>query len=414
VLELSATALDSSAQARHNPQLLSRAVARLFKDEVMYRGLLRLFAVFLLTGSFVSTATWAETGAQLFTGTLGKSSIVLEINPRTGEGRYFYKKYRKDLPLDGALDGETLVLEEGSRIDDSRPTLRLRPTTDGWYGEWTSTAGKSLKIKLQPAVIPDVADDALPFFTTLHDKYPYEYLRLQGVTLKKGNIDTFMGYTLQWWSEAKSGASLFEVVSGYSPQARERINQYLMARLWGEVDAHFSCAGSYSQSSQPLWLSSSVMSARISTEYYCGGAYPDQNNESLNFDAQTGKLLTLEDVLWVGQGKPFHYVEGLEGASTVSSADYYNYRSKEFSPWLVAQLLKLYSREMTVVAECENECGYDEQDPWAFSSWYFSANGITVTPSYPHVAAVCGYVEWGVLPYDLIKQHPGGVPLQLP
>ena len=69
---------------------------------------------------------------------------------------------------------------------------------------------------------------------------------------------------------------------------------------------------------------------------------------------------------------------------------------------------------MTVVAEGENECGYDEQEPWAFPSWYFSANGITFTPSYPHVAAVCGYVEWGVLPYDLIKQHPGGVPLQLP
>jgi hypothetical protein len=290
----------------------------------------------------------------------------------------------------------------------------LQPKLDGWSGEWSNPDGKILKVELQPAKLPDVPAGALPYFTELHDKNPYEYLRLQGLQLVKGKTETFMGYTVQWWSEAKSGASLFEVVSGYSPQARDRINQYLMARLWGEVDAHFSCAGSYSQSSQPLWLSSSVMSARIATEYYCGGAYPDQNNESLNFDTQTGKLLTLEDVLWVGQGKPFHYVEGLEGASTVSSADYYNYRSKEFAPWLVAQLLKLYSTEMTVVAEGENECGYDEQEPWAFPSWYFSANGITFTPSYPHVAAVCGYVEWGVLPYDLIKQHPGGVPLQLP
>lgn len=381
----------------------------------MYRGLLRISGMLMLIGLVLSTRIWADDNKQVYTGTLGKAAIVVEIDTRYSEGRYFYKKYRKDLALDISKEDDALVMAEGAAMDGhSRPTLRLQPKLNGWSGEWSNPDGKILKVELQPAKLPDVPAGALPYFTELHDKNPYEYLRLQGLQLVKGKTETFMGYTVQWWSEAKSGASLFEVVSGYSPQARDRINQYLMARLWGEVDAHFSCAGSYSQSSQPLWLSSSVLSARIATEYYCGGAYPDQNNESLNFDTQTGKLLTLEDVLWVGQGKPFHYVEGLEGASTVSSADYYNYRSKEFAPWLVAQLLKLYSTEMTVVAEGENECGYDEQEPWAFPSWYFSANGITFTPSYPHVAAVCGYVEWGVLPYDLIKQHPGGVPLQLP
>ncbi|WP_426157580.1 hypothetical protein [Pseudomonas sp. TSRC2-2] len=416
MLELSVTALDSSAQARHNPQLLSRAVARLFRDEVMCRGLLRLFTVFCLTGSFVSTAAWAETGAQLFTGTLGKSSIVLEINPRTGEGRYFYKKYRKDLPLDGALDGETLVLEEGSRMDDSRPTLRLQPTTDGWYGEWTSTAGKSLKIKLQPAVVPDVPDDALPFFTTLHDKYPYEYLRLQGVTLKKGNIDTFMGYTLQWWSEPKTGTSLFEVVSGYSLEERRRINQQLMARLWSEVLSSYGCSGSYAQSSQPLWMSSTVMSVLISSDYFCGGAYPDQSQDALNFDTKTGRLLTLDDVLWVGQGKPLHFQrEGDFGGEASGSSDSWsNYRSEELAPWLVAQLLKLYPSEMTVTPEGENDCNYDESYPWQFPGWHFTQLGIKLEPSFPHVAAVCGFVDWSVLPYTIVKQHPGGVALQLP
>lgn len=352
----------------------------------------------------------------MFTGTLGKSSIVLEINPRTGEGRYFYKKYRKDLPLDGALDGETLVLKEGSRMDDSRPTLRLQPTTDGWYGEWTSTAGKSLKIKLQPAVIPDVPDDALPFFTTLHDKYPYEYLRLQGVTLKKGKTDTFMGYTLQWWTEPKTGTSLFEVVTGYSLEERRRINQQLMARLWGEVLSSYGCSGSYAQWSQPLWMSPTVMSVRISSDYYCGGAYPDQSHDALNIDTKTGKLLTLDDVLWVGQGKPLHYeeYEDFAAGSPGSSTAWSNYRNTELAPWLVAQLLKLYPNEMTVTPEDENDCGYDEDYPWHYPGWYFTEQGIKLEPSFAHVAAVCGFVDWSVLPYTIVKQHPGGVALQLP
>jgi hypothetical protein len=393
-----------------------RAVARLFKDEVMFRGLLRLFAVLFLTGLFVSTATWADNGAQVYTGTLGKAAIVLEINTRIGEGRYFYKKYRKDLPLDGALDGETLVLEEGSRMEDSRPTLRLQPTTHGWYGEWTSTAGKVLKVELEPAVIPDVPDDALPFFTTLHDKYPYEYLRLQGVTLKKGKTDTFMGYTLQWWTEPKTDTSLFEVVTGYSLEERRRINQKLMARLWGEVLSSYGCSGSYAQWSQPLYMSPTVMSVGISSDYYCGGAYPDQSHDALNIDIKTSKLLTLDDVLWVGQGKPLHYeeYEDFAAGSPGSSTAWSNYRATELAPWLVAQLLKLYPTEMTITPEGENDCGYDENYPWQFPGWHFTEQGIKIEPSFAHVVAVCGSVDWSVLPYTLVKQHPGGVALQLP
>lgn len=382
----------------------------------MFRGLIRLFAVLLLTGLFVSTATWADNGAQVYTGTLGKAAIVLEINPRTGDGRYFYKKYRKDLPLDGALDGATLVLEEGSRMEDSRPTLRLQPTTQGWSGEWTSTAGKTLNIELEPAVIPDVPADALPFFTTLHDKYPYEYLRLQGVTLKKGKTDTFMGYTLQWWTEPKTDTSLFEVVSGYSLEERRRINQQLMARLWSEVLSSYGCSGSYAQSSQPLWMSPTMMSVRISSDYYCGGAYPDQSQDALNFDTKTGKLLTLDDVMWVGQGKPLHFEQqrDFDEGSSGSSDSWSNYRTTELAPWLVVQLLKLYPSEMTVTPEGENDCNYDEQDPWQFPGWYFTEQGIKLEPSFAHVAAVCGFVDWSVLPYNIVKQHPGGVALQLP
>ncbi|QVW22070.1 hypothetical protein KJF94_19595 [Pseudomonas hormoni] len=390
----------------------------------MFKGLFRLTGIVVLVCSTFPTVLWADSGKQTYTGMLGKMPIVLEVSADGSEGRYFYQKYRKDLVLSGTKEGETLVLEEGDhRYGEYKPlpTIRLQPESNGWSGEWVSPKGKVLKVQLQPANLPPVPADTLPYLVRLHDKAPYEYLRLQGMKLIQGKTETFMGYTLQWWSEPQSNAELFEVISGYSAEERQRINQQLMGRLWREVVGYYGCFANYadayySQISQPLWMTPSVMSVRVSTEYFCGGAYPDQVNDSINFDTKTGKSLTLEDVLWVGQGKPLHYEENYDvyNSSSESSTAYSDYRNKELAPWLVAQLLKLYPTEMTTTPEGENDCGYNDDYPWHYPGWYFTEKGIKLEPSFPHVAAVCQNIGWGVLPYNLVKQHPGGVALQLP
>lgn len=390
----------------------------------MFKGLSSLAGIVLLVCSTFSAMLWADSGKQVYTGTLAKMPIVLEVSADGSEGRYFYQKYRKDLTLSGSKEGETLVLEEGDQRyaqDKPFPTIRLQPKSDGWSGKWTSPDGKVLNVELQLAKLPPVSADTLPYLVRLHDKAPYEYLRLKGMKLTQGRTETFMGYTLQWWSEPQSNAELFEVVSGYSADERKRINQQLMGRLWQEVVGYYGCFANYadafySQTSQPLWMTPNVMSVRVSTEYFCGGAYPDQINASINLDTKTGKSLTLDDVLWVGQGKPLHYEENYDAyiSSPGSSDAYLEYRTKELAPWLVAQLLTLYPKQMNEAAEGENDCEYGEEDRWSFPSWYFTKQGIKLDPAFPHVAAVCGNVSWGVLPYSLINQHPGGVALQLP
>jgi hypothetical protein len=391
-----------------------------FKDDVMFKGLFGLTGVVALACSTFSTVLWAGNGERVYTGTLGKMPIVLELNVNSGEGRYFYQKYRKDLVLSGTKEGETLVLVEGNQRygeDAALPQIRLQGKPNGWSGEWTSPEGKVLKVELQQANLPPVSADTLPYLAALHENSPYEYLRLQGMTLKQGKTETFNGYSLQWWSEPQTKTTLFEVVSGYTAEERQRINQQLMGRLWLEVVGYYGClAGGgvnfYHQTIKPLLMTPSVISVNIGTEYSCGGAYPDHNDVPLNLDAKTGKPLVLEDVLWVGEGKPLHYDE-LDGESDQSPdtfAAFSAYRSNEFAPWLVAQLSKLYPDQMI----SDEECAYSDVDPWRFLSWHFAENGIKLEPSFPHVAASCGYVEWSVLPYNLIKQHPGGVALQLP
>jgi len=64
----------------------------------MFKGLWRLTGVVVLVCSTVSTALGADSGKQVYTGTLGNLPIVLELNTYNAKdvsGRYFYQKYRK-------------------------------------------------------------------------------------------------------------------------------------------------------------------------------------------------------------------------------------------------------------------------------------------------------------------------------
>ncbi len=387
----------------------------------MLKGLLRLAPVATLLLMLCSTAQ-AEDGRRVFTGTLGKMPIVMELETANAEnisGRYFYQKYRNDLRLSGIKNGERLVLDEGEQPFDEkepRPKLQLNIEPHRLSGDWSNGQGKTLKIELVEATPSVMPADTLPYLTKLHDAEPYEYLRLQGLKLKQGNTQTFSGYSLQWWSEPQTKLTIFEVVSGYSPEARDRINRQLRERLWRQVVGYYGClaGGSdafYKQTTQPLLITPNVISVNVEIEASCGGPHPDYSEAPINLDAKTGKSLTLEDVLWVGQGKPLDYEEFDDKQSSDALNAYSEYRTKELAPWLVGQLHKLYPDQ---IPGSDENCAYGEEDRWPFPTWYFTEKGIKFGPYFAHAEAPCAYVEWSVLPYSLIKQHAGGVELQLP
>lgn len=57
----------------------------------MFKGLFRLAGIVVLVCSTFSTMLWADSGRQVYTGTLGKMPIVLEVSADGSEGRYFYQ-----------------------------------------------------------------------------------------------------------------------------------------------------------------------------------------------------------------------------------------------------------------------------------------------------------------------------------
>ena len=84
----------------------------------------------------------------------------------------------------------------------------------------------------------------------------------------------------------------------------------------------------------------------IRDSYYCGGAHPDFDTAGINLDAHTGKPIALEDLLWLGKGKPLHVISLAADPSQTPNAQDNDalsaYQEKTLAPWLVAQFNRLY------------------------------------------------------------------------
>ncbi|WDR35283.1 hypothetical protein NN484_22725 [Pseudomonas serboccidentalis] len=394
----------------------------------MFKGLSRLAPYAAALFTLIATAQ-AEDGRRVFTGTLGKMPIVVELNTTQQDevtGRYFYEKYHRDLELSGSLQDSTLSLVEGNnRYGDDKPlpTLKLEETANGWQGEWQSPQGKKLPVKLAEAKLPAPTSATLPFIAALPNGEPYEYLRLQGLKLKPAKKENFMGYDLQWWTEPETKISLFSVESGLSKDDQQRVNQQLLGRLWNEVISYHSCQlrggenVEFMQQAEPKMISPAVVSLNISTSYYCGGAHPDFGDSPLNIDVKTGHPLSLEDVLWVGEGKPLLHAErdslGDKPLSEAESDARYRYVSKELVPWVIKQFTALYPTEMKKPAQ-DDDCDFTDESIWGTSPWYFTDKGLYLGAYFARVQRSCDRPDWSVLPYAVVKQHPGAVELQLP
>ena len=394
----------------------------------MLKGLMRLAPCAAVLFSLIPSVH-ADDGRRVFTGTLGKMPIVVELNITQQDevtGRYFYEKYHRDLPLSGALQNSTLTLTEGNnRYGDDKPlsTLELEETGSGWQGEWKSPQGKKLPVKLIEARLTAPTSSTLPLIAALPYSEPYEYLRLQGLKLKPAKKENFMGYDLQWWTEPETKISLFSVESGLSKDDQQRVNQQLLGRLWNEVISYHGCQlqggenVEFMQQVQPKMISPAVVSLNISTSYYCGGAHPDFGDSPLNIDVKTGHPLSLEDVLWVGEGKPLLHAErdslGDEPLSKDESNARYQYVSKALVPWVIKQFTALYPTEMKTPTG-DDDCNFQDESIWGTSPWYFTEKGLYLGANYARVQRSCDRPDWSILPYSLVKQHPGAVKLQLP
>jgi hypothetical protein len=349
---------------------------------------------------------------QLLQGRVGAAAVVMELDiAQDGqvEGRYFYRKHHRDLALSGKQQADgSLQLGENLQYDEQRNDISLRSQGSGWVGEWHgSKASKAVAISLMPypqAQWPGSSDTAL---NSVRQRSGYDYLRLVDLPLKAGKRERVQGHTLQWWEEPVSKIRLFRVQDGYPAASLQRLNQVLAERQWQEVASYFDCqlggtrtAGAdFEQTVTPHLLGNKLFSVSIFTSYYCGGAHPDFADNPLTLEVASGKQLQLEDLLWVGKGKP-QLARKAGGERTD-----YQYEEQVLAPWLSRTMTRLHPTD-TKPAQ-EEDCDCRDPQVWQFVSWYATPQGLYLGPSFARVARACEYPGWSELPWTVVKQHPG-------
>ena len=385
-----------------------------------------LLLAFTLLLAGTGTAQAFEETAHTYTGTIGTAPIVMELSffsdDTVASGRYFYTRHHLDLMLETAQStaGHVVLMEGAGK---ARPRIALdRQPGGSWRGTWRDAKGRTLPVALVPARLAPPAATAPDYLRALATRNPYDYRRLAGLKLVAGRRETFMGHTLQWSREPVSGITLFEIADGYPEAGRARINQALTDRLWREVNSWFVCKdnhfgeGDYTQTVTPRLLTPDLVSVSVFTSYYCGGAHPDFADVPINLDAHTAAPLTLEDVLWVGKGAPMHYARMPDGGLAPGSAGFERwagYRKERFAPWLLAQWHALYPDKMQ--PDGKGGCDYTDADVWQTGSWYMTPAGVFIAPSFVRVARACETRDdWSILPWRIVRQHPGWLALKLP
>ncbi len=321
-----------------------------------------LRALFAVALSVAASPALAD--AVTYTGTLGKSAIVLELTaePATKTlppaGRYFYASRGIDIPVTGltTAGGKLRMVELGvctetaCAVDDSGRVTKAPPggnwslaySADGetLTGTWTSPdKKKSFPVSLSKvgtrqlpadsrvspmalyAIVTELAMGDTPISKQTS---PYDFLRMD-VPQDKTDPETMEGSSFQYLSDPRTKFPFPAIVSladGSDPSAA---NAYLQAQHWSfnadafdcearqyadfewtpSVDYALGTYGGYTENefTEVLGLTPKILSYLESGSTDCGYAHPNNHAEYDNVDITAGKPLAL-DKIFLGWRRP--------------------------------------------------------------------------------------------------------------
>ncbi|WP_254842994.1 hypothetical protein [Deinococcus marmoris] len=322
-------------------------------------------------GGVLNPPEWTRSG--VYSGLLGTRAITLGLDIQdTDSSRYFYVGRPLDLQLTAFHSGETLIFQEEVRRSlGSAPVVTgcftLTRTDGGLRGSWKAPgAVKALKVSLEPlnvAKLPLKLPPS-PGLQKLRISDPLAFVKLNRA-----------------WVVAADGQSVREPLSGLEyprlPDASAALGAALQDRLLFNAVNALECASSLPEDSQGdgynlhadvTLLTPRLISLRENTDYYCGGAHPDNSTVGLILDRVKGRPVPLLN-LW---------------------------------PSLTSARLKalyLAASASDPASECDDVLR-DMDNSFAVS---LSSGGLTLTPdTLPHVVSACA--ESVVIPYGQLRR----------
>ena len=142
----------------------------------------------------------------------------------------------------------------------------------------------------------------------------------------------------------------------------------------------------YRVNTEPTYLNPRYISAHIHEQTPCGygGHY------GITYDIEQARGLELEDLLWIGDGAPHLLADDAPADQTLRETR---------AAWLLDAL-------QTAASQSMRRYPYRAQD-YQYPYFYLTPRGLYIGPLLPPSKAIHAHPEDTILPYDLIRKHPG-------
>lgn len=340
----------------------------------MIRPMVGLFGLLLAQAAQAAPDLSAMHG--VWNGTIGNLPVhaCYAAGEYSNEGKYFYMRRLSTIPLraDEKVPGD---LTEGWA--DTKGVARWRITAitkDAVEGTWTGN-GRTLPIRLTRQSFATTEDfdgpcGSLAFFDPI--------FAATRIVKSRGRVN---GLAVEKWKLALSDESVsiesFQLLG--SGQAIEGINRRLREPFDKPEDTWKWClrnagtwGGAYYDDFETRLVTSRWLSVMSRNENSCGGPHPNNSNQPILFDRQSGKQVDLYS--WFES--PFSNREKVEGISESIDSP---------SGKLFDLVIKLHPR----TADKDKECGDAVANAWGWDL-ELKPEGIAFMPELPRVVMACG------------------------
>jgi len=304
------------------------------------------------------------TWSQSYVGHVGDLPIHLELdidedqnNDGSGQrvdGFYFYDSKLISIPLRGVFSQDTITVVDGwsyseDKVGDAKEVFRLQKKETQLIGV--------LKLEKQ----------AYSVALTKTEQDPIASFRIPKLTFEKDSVGTYQEKQLIWFHEKFSKTQFFRLGNGYTKAQRAMFNPILDSLHLEDAKAMLDC-NSFEFSIEINRSDNRFISFTKYYSAYCGGAHPFRGGIGYTFD-----LITLQEV------------DSIE--TLYPDVDFF-------------QVLKTKYYDPT--DEYQDDCHvFVDESTWDYKRWNLTAEGVLLTPTYPHVMKACEGDYF--LSYDEIK-----------
>lgn len=340
-------------------------------------------------------------------GTIAKSKIYMSINvfgsateePNTN-AIYFYQNSLKDILLEGTQKNNvfTLIFKHGDTIHEKFVLKKVDNTN--FEGTWSDAKGKSFPVKLSPIDFSD-------YKSTLPDDYygdeKLNLIKYKFLEFKKQKTTVYKNKDIVWYTEKHCNAPFFRLGDTFSEKSKNAVNPVLEKiqiknTIWQlncSSDYYYNTGENITYDTYFTFLNNNLIGFKTSSDWYCGGAYPDNGTTGYLIDLNTGKNYELDDII------AFDKSVTTEKESNFDS--FVKYRKNYFAPKLYA-IVNSEQHFKKPKDTDEEPCDMTNLDKWwGDETWIYTEKGIEFTPSFPHAMRACE--ESFLVSFEKLKKY---------